>query len=94
MFARIAQFTAACSEGPLPERAAPLGEADLLFAARVIVEELMELLETRMDHNAAQRVVMDVLGETWERLPPKHVAAAQADALVDLSYFCGDVAAR
>lgn len=94
MFARVAEFTAACTAGDLPRKPEVMEEGALRFTAAVIVEELMELLETHYSHEGALEVVEEMLCATRARPLPVDPLAEQADALVDLAYFCGDAGAR
>jgi len=93
MFAQIAQFTQACSEGDLPKRARAF---DTSFIGRMIVEETMELLLCSMSQEEAIALITKSAQECKPITPSTEETRLGdiADALCDITFYIGDSAAR
>lgn len=101
MFSKIAEFTRAASQEPLPKHPRVMTSKDVETLGRFVIEELVELFDTvneRVDTNIA---VLKLLAEAMLRekndvqsQTKVEKIADQQDALIDMTYFCGDAGAK
>jgi predicted HAD superfamily Cof-like phosphohydrolase len=97
MFALIAEFTAAAGNKPTTRRPMSLEETE--FLAKMLFDECFELLVTRSSPDRARAMMFRMVLEAEN---PKKcvfddenaVLIEQADAMIDLTYYIGDSAAR
>ena len=101
MFARIAEFTEAAAQEPLPKRPKLMTPEDVTKLGRYVFEELIELFDTVNDRVDTNITVLKLLAEAMARKKKDNSSnsevetlAEQQDAIVDLAYYCGDAAAK
>lgn len=98
MFSKIAEFTCAVMGAGAPTKARPLTQDECKFAARMVIDEVMELLVTQMSQDDAIEFITRAAEERadihYGEMDEVQMCAQQADALVDICHYSGDVAAR
>mgnify|MGYP002783899097 FL=1 len=99
---RIRQFTEQSLAVALPTHPRLMTRSEALFAAKMVSEELMELLSTvALKDESPKSLLMQLIAD--EAKPPAYtnegksearLIEEQVDALVDIDYYCGNAAAK
>lgn len=100
---KVRLFTQAANL-PTPSHPTPLSGPQVYFLVQMLLDEILELTSTVSDAEQSKHMIKMLLDDAKE-LPylgadlsdpdgVVKICAEQADALVDLNYYCLDVAAR
>ena len=101
MFSEIAQFTSAAAQDTLPKRPRIMTKEEVRVVGKFIMEEVYELFDASFDSREMATKEMCSLVEYYRDRKVRNkpttevdVIEQQADALIDIVYYCGDAGAK